>query len=131
MISDLKAVAFDDNPKETVRAALSRRPALDLTLQEEADTSGGRTKSQHLLIGPPDKRGKGLGRDPAWRPSAAPPPPPPPPGPPRQRQRRSRPLPPCRSVDRSTFVEPGAGRLRIKGRFGHRKRGRTEDEPDD
>ena len=70
MISDLKAVAFDDNPKETVRAALSRRPALDLTLQEEADTSGGRTMSQHLLIGPPDKRGNVLVRDLAWRPIA-------------------------------------------------------------
>src|SRR5262249_39610504 len=38
-VSELKALSFDDHPKETVRAALARRPALDLTLQEEADAS--------------------------------------------------------------------------------------------
>ncbi len=70
MISDLKAVAFDDAPKESVRAALSRRPALDLTLQEETDTAGGAQKSQHLLISPPDKAGHVLVRDMAWRPIA-------------------------------------------------------------
>lgn len=71
MISDLKAVSFDDDPKEAIRTALSRRPALDLTLQEEADISGGPSKSQHLLIGPADRKGTVLVRDMAWRPIAA------------------------------------------------------------
>ena len=69
-ISDLKALSFDDHPKEPQRASLSRRPALDLTLQEEADASGGKPRSQHLLIGPPDKKGQSLVRDLAWTPIA-------------------------------------------------------------
>jgi hypothetical protein len=70
MIGDLKAISFDDSPGESVRIVLSRRPALDLTLQEEADTTGGKQKSQHLLIGPPDRKGNVLVRDMAWRPIA-------------------------------------------------------------
>ncbi len=70
MVSDLKAVAFDDSPKETVRAGILKRPALDLTLQEEADASSGKQKSQHLLISEPDKAGHVLVRDMAWRPIA-------------------------------------------------------------
>jgi uncharacterized protein DUF4340 len=70
MISDLKVVAFDDSPKETVRAGIVKRPALDLTLQEEADASSGKQKSQHLLISEPDKAGHVLVRDMAWRPIA-------------------------------------------------------------
>ena len=69
-ISDLKALSFDDNPQEAIRLALSRRPALDLTLQEEAEDEGGTPKSQHLLIGPPDKKGNVQVRDMAWRPVA-------------------------------------------------------------
>ena len=70
MISDLKAVAFDDTPKETVRAGILKRPALDLTLQEETDASSGKQKSQHLLVSGPDKAGHILVRDMAWRPIA-------------------------------------------------------------
>ncbi len=69
-ISDLKALSFDDHPTKQLGASLSRHPALDLTLQEEADTSGGKPKSQHLLIGPPDKKGHSLVRDMAWTPIA-------------------------------------------------------------
>lgn len=69
-VSELKALSFDDNPKPTVRASLARRPALDLTLQEEADTTGGKQKSQHLLIGPAAKKDQILVHDPAWRPIA-------------------------------------------------------------
>jgi hypothetical protein len=70
MISDLKAVAFDDSPKESVRAGILKAPALDLTLQEEADAATGKQKSQHLLISVPDKAGQVLVRDMAWRPIA-------------------------------------------------------------
>lgn len=70
MVSDLKAQAFDDSPKESVRAGISRRPALDLTLQEEADAASGKQRSQHLLISPPDRAGQILVRDMAWRPIA-------------------------------------------------------------
>jgi hypothetical protein len=70
MISDLKAQAFDDHPKESVRAGISRRPALDLTLQEEADATSGKQRSQHMLISPPDRAGHVLVRDMAWRPIA-------------------------------------------------------------
>jgi len=70
MVSDLKAVAFDDSPKESVRSGISRGPALDLTLQEEPDAAGGKEKSQHLLISPPDRAGHVLVRDMAWRPIA-------------------------------------------------------------
>ena len=70
MVSDLKAQAFDDSPKESVRTGISRRPALDLTLQEEPDASSGKEKSQHILVSPPDKAGHVLVRDMAWRPIA-------------------------------------------------------------
>jgi hypothetical protein len=69
-ISDLKVQAFDDNPKESVRQGVTRNAALDLTLVEEAYTSGGKQKSQHLLVSPPDKAGHVLVRDMAWRPVA-------------------------------------------------------------
>jgi uncharacterized protein DUF4340 len=70
MVSDLKAVAFDDSPKESVRTGIAKRPALDLTLEEEADATTGKQKSQHLLVSPPDKAGHVLVRDMAWRPIA-------------------------------------------------------------
>src|SRR5207245_3134313 len=69
-ISDLKGLSFDDHPNKQLGASLSRHPALELTMQEEADTSGGKPKSQHLLIGPPDKKGRSLVRDMAWTPIA-------------------------------------------------------------
>jgi len=70
MISDLKAVAFDDSPKESVRSGILKRPALDLTLQEETDTASGKQKSQHLVISEPDRAGHILVRDMAWHPVA-------------------------------------------------------------
>jgi uncharacterized protein DUF4340 len=66
----LKAESFDDHPAETLRASLARSPVLELTLQEEADSSGHPGKSQHLVFGPPDKKGRILARDMAWRPIA-------------------------------------------------------------
>ena len=69
-VGDLKASAFDDTPKESVRGGIARRPALDLTLEEEADATSGRQKSQHLLISPPDKAGHILVLDMAWHPVA-------------------------------------------------------------
>jgi len=70
MISDLKAQSFDDSPKESVRAGISRSPALDLLLQEETDAATGKQRSQHLLVSAPDKAGRVLVRDMAWRPIA-------------------------------------------------------------
>jgi uncharacterized protein DUF4340 len=69
-VGDLKASAFDDAPKESVRDGIAKRPALDLTLEEEADATSGKQKSQHLLISPPDKAGHVLVRDMAWHPVA-------------------------------------------------------------
>ncbi len=69
-IGELKALSFDDHPKEATRVSLASRPALDLTLQEEAEASGGKQKSQHLLIGPAPKKEQILVQDPAWRPIA-------------------------------------------------------------
>ncbi|HEU4402774.1 MAG TPA: DUF4340 domain-containing protein [Candidatus Polarisedimenticolia bacterium] len=69
-IGDLKATAFDDHPSEALRASLARRPALELTLHEEQDASGKPGKSQHLVIGPPDRAGTIRVRDMAWRPIA-------------------------------------------------------------
>jgi uncharacterized protein DUF4340 len=69
-LGDLKALSFDDRPTEAVRASLSRRPVLDLTLQEEPDASGGTAKSQHVVIGTPDRTGRVRVRDMAWRPIA-------------------------------------------------------------
>jgi len=70
MISDLKALAFDDNPKESVRAGVLKEAALDVTLQEEADATSGKQKSQHLMVSVPDKVGHILVRYMAWRPIA-------------------------------------------------------------
>lgn len=69
-LSALKATAFHDTPGEAERALLVRRPAIDLTLAEETPAEGGTPKSQHLMIGPPDRAGKILVRDMAWRPIA-------------------------------------------------------------
>jgi len=70
MVSDLKALAFDDNPKESVRSGVLKEAALDLTLTEESDAASGKQKSQHLLVSGPDKAGHVLVRDMAWRPIA-------------------------------------------------------------
>ena len=66
----LKARSFDDRPSEAVRASLSKRPALELTVQEEAEASGGAARSQHLVFGPSEKEGSVRVRDMAWRPIA-------------------------------------------------------------
>ncbi len=70
-LAELKAQSFDNHPAEALRASLARSPALDLTLQQEPDTEGGATRSQHLVIGPPDKKGVIRVRDMAWRPVAS------------------------------------------------------------
>jgi hypothetical protein len=66
----LKATAFEDATPETTRVALARRPALDLTLQEEAPASGGAGPSQHLVFGLDPKTRTVRARDMAWRPIA-------------------------------------------------------------
>jgi hypothetical protein len=69
VLAGLKAVAFDDHPPATLRSSLSRRPALDLLLQEEKDATTGAARSQHLVIGPP-RAGRAPAIDLAWRPLA-------------------------------------------------------------
>ncbi len=69
-IGSLKAQSFDDRPSDALRASLARKPYLDLTLQEEAPSSGGSARSQHLVFGPPEKSGTVKVRDMAWRPIA-------------------------------------------------------------
>jgi hypothetical protein len=69
-ISELKAEAFDDRPAEAVKTSLARRPALDLTLEQEADTEGASPRRQHLLLGPPLKGGRMQVRDLDWGPIA-------------------------------------------------------------
>lgn len=69
-IAELKAVAFEDRPTETLRTSLSKRPVLDLTLEQEADTEGGAPRRQHLLAGSPMKDGRMQVRDMAWGPIA-------------------------------------------------------------
>ncbi|HEX9426537.1 MAG TPA: DUF4340 domain-containing protein [Candidatus Polarisedimenticolia bacterium] len=64
----LKSKLFDDRPAETLRASLARSPALELTLQEEPDAAGGKTRGQHLVFGRPDRAGLVQVRDLAWRP---------------------------------------------------------------
>ena len=71
MISDLKALSFADRPSEALRTSLARRPALELTLTEEAPAAGGPPRSQHLMVSPPDAAGRVKVRDMAWRPIAA------------------------------------------------------------
>ena len=66
-IANLKAVSFIDHPTGAQRAALSRRPALDLTLQEEAGADGAAGRSQHVIVGPPGPRNTAPARDMAWR----------------------------------------------------------------
>lgn len=71
LLAGLKALSFEDRPSEALRASLARTPALDLTLQEEADADGKAGKSQHLVIGPPDRARRARARDMAWRPIAS------------------------------------------------------------
>jgi hypothetical protein len=68
-IGNLKATAFIDRAPDAERTALSRHPALDLTLREEAGTEGKPPKTQHLVFGSP-ARGFVRVRDLAWRPIA-------------------------------------------------------------
>ena len=69
-VSALKATRFHDTPTEAERARLLRHPAIDLTLAEEPPAEGGTAKTQHLVLGPPDRTGRILVRDMAWRPIA-------------------------------------------------------------
>lgn len=69
-ISDLRATAFMDRPSAGQREALSRRPALDLSLEEEPASEDREPPRQHLLIGAPDQNGQVKVRDLAWEPIA-------------------------------------------------------------
>jgi Domain of unknown function (DUF4340) len=69
-LSDCKAGAFDDHPSEALRTSLARHPALDLHLQEEPEAGGGAARTQHLVLGAPDRAGTVRARDLAWRPVA-------------------------------------------------------------
>jgi hypothetical protein len=66
-ISQMKSTSFNDRAAEAQRAALSRKPAFDLTLQEETDAAGGSPKSQHLVIGAAGRSGNAPARDMAWK----------------------------------------------------------------
>jgi hypothetical protein len=66
-VADLKAGAFIDRPPATQIAALARRPALDLTLQEEAGADGAAGRTQHIVAGRPGPGGLVPLRDMAWR----------------------------------------------------------------
>jgi hypothetical protein len=66
-IASLKADRFVDQPGEARRAALARRPAIDLTLQEEPGADGEPGRAQHLVIGRPGPGPLIEARDPAWR----------------------------------------------------------------
>jgi hypothetical protein len=69
-VSDLKATAFMDRPSEGQREALGRRPALDLSLEEEPMSEEREPPAQHLLIGAPDQNAQVKVRDLAWEPIA-------------------------------------------------------------
>jgi hypothetical protein len=68
-VSELRALRFRDRPSEEERARLFRRAALDLTLAEERAGEDAAPKTQHLVVGRPE-RGVILVRDMAWRPIA-------------------------------------------------------------
>ncbi|HXH27549.1 MAG TPA: DUF4340 domain-containing protein, partial [Candidatus Polarisedimenticolia bacterium] len=69
-LSDCKADAFDDHPSPALRTSLDRHPALDLVLEEEPETGEGPGRTQHLLLGGPDRAGVVRAMDTAWRPIA-------------------------------------------------------------
>jgi hypothetical protein len=66
LIADVKALAFEDQPMDSRLAALSQRPPLDLTLEQEPDTEGTTARHQHLLFGAAGKDGRVPVRDMAW-----------------------------------------------------------------
>jgi hypothetical protein len=66
-LSQVKPTSFNDRVTEAQRASLSRKPALDVTLQEEADAAGGAPKSQHLVFGHAGRSGTAPARDMAWK----------------------------------------------------------------
>lgn len=66
-LSQAKPISYNDHVTEAQRAGLSRKPVLDLTLQEEADAAGGTPKSQHLVFGAAGKSRTAPARDMAWR----------------------------------------------------------------
>ena len=69
LLGSLKALSWNDRPAEAARAALARKPALDLTLHEEAEGNAA-AKTQHLVFGAPAKDGAVPVRDMAWHPIA-------------------------------------------------------------
>jgi hypothetical protein len=67
-IADVKALAFEDQPAAARLEALSARPPLDVTLEQDKDTDGGEARRQHLVFGAVGKDKRMPVRDLAWRP---------------------------------------------------------------
>jgi hypothetical protein len=65
-IANLKADRFVDGPAGARRAALARRPAIDLSLEEEPAADGEPGRTQHLVIGPTGPGPRVEARDMAW-----------------------------------------------------------------
>ncbi|HYV85517.1 MAG TPA: DUF4340 domain-containing protein [Patescibacteria group bacterium] len=67
-IADVKALAFEDQPAAARLEALSARPPLDVTLEQDKDSDGGEARRQHLVFGAVGKDKRMPVRDLAWRP---------------------------------------------------------------
>ena len=67
-IADVKALAFEDQPAAARLEALSVRPPLDVTLEQDKDSDGGDARRQHLVFGAIGKDKRMPVRDLAWRP---------------------------------------------------------------
>jgi hypothetical protein len=67
-IADVKAVAFDDQPAAARLEALTARPPLDVTLEQDKDSDDGAARSQHLVFGAIGRDKRMPVRDLAWRP---------------------------------------------------------------
>jgi hypothetical protein len=67
-IADVKAVAFEDQPAAPRLDALSARPPLDVTLEQDKESEGGEAGRQHLVFGAIGKDKRMPVRDLAWRP---------------------------------------------------------------
>ncbi|MFQ5877967.1 MAG: DUF4340 domain-containing protein [Acidobacteriota bacterium] len=70
LVSDMRALSFEDAPGEDLLASLAGHPALDLVLEERSEGDDGTGRSQHLVVGAPDRAGRIRVRDMAWRPVA-------------------------------------------------------------
>lgn len=69
-VADLKALSFEDAPKDADRDLLARSPEYDMTLEQEPDSDGSAAKREHLLVGAARKDGRVPIRDLAWAPVA-------------------------------------------------------------